>query len=100
MERPRTERSTHTAPPAGLARRRGGPAISQEPIKIGWIGPLSGWGAPGGTAIMRGSQLAMDHVNAAGGIDGRKIVLVSRDSEATPAKGVTVARELIEDRKS
>jgi len=76
-----------------------GPAISQEPIKIGWIGPLSGWGAPGGTAIMRGSQLAMDHVNAAGGIDGRKIVLVSRDSEATPAKAVTVARELIDREK-
>ena len=73
-----------------------GSAVGQEPIKIGWIGPLSGWGAPGGTAILRGSQLAIDHVNAAGGIDGRKLVLVTRDSEATPAKAVTVARELID----
>lgn len=76
-----------------------GPAIAQEPIKIGWIGPLSGWGAPGGTAIMRGVQLAIDHVNAAGGIDGRKLVLVSRDSEATPAKAITVARELVDREK-
>ncbi|MGH7263725.1 MAG: ABC transporter substrate-binding protein [Candidatus Rokuibacteriota bacterium] len=76
-----------------------GPALGQEPIKIGWIGPLSGWGAPGGTAITRGAQLAIDHVNAAGGIGGRKLVLVTRDSEATPAKAVTVARELIDREK-
>lgn len=75
------------------------PARGQEPIKIGWIGPLSGWGAPGGNAIMRGSQLAIDHVNAAGGIDGRKLMLVARDSEATPAKAITVARELADREK-
>lgn len=84
---------------AGAILALPGPAIGQEPIKIGWIGPLSGWGAPGGNAIMRGTQLAIDHVNAAGGIDGRKLVLVARDSEATPARAITVARELIDREK-
>ena len=71
-------------------------AQEKEPIKIGWIGPLSGALAPGGTAIQRGALLAIDPINAAGGIDGRKLVLIPRDSEANPAKAVTVARQLID----
>ncbi|ETW97856.1 MAG: hypothetical protein ETSY1_21100 [Candidatus Entotheonella factor] len=74
-------------------------AIAAETIKIGWIGPLSGWGASGGTAIMRGAQLAIDHINAKGGIDGRQLELVTRDSEAKPAIAMTVARELIDREK-
>ena len=74
-------------------------AMAAETIKIGWIGPLSGWGAAGGTAIMRGTQLAIDHVNAHGGIDGRQLELITRDSEAKPAVAITVARELIDREK-
>ena len=77
---------------AGLAPE----AQEKEPIKIGWIGPVSGALAPGGLAIQRGSLLAIDHINAAGGVDGRKLVLVPRDSEASPAKAVTVGRQLID----
>lgn len=80
----------------GLA---GSGAGAAEPLKIGWIGPLSGWGTAGGTAIMRGTQLAIDHINEAGGIDGRKVVLVTRDSEAKPQRAITVARELIDREK-
>ncbi len=71
-------------------------ATAAETIKIGWIGPLSGWGAAGGTAIMRGAQLAIDHVNAKGGIDGRPLELITRDSEAKPAVAINAARELID----
>ncbi len=71
-------------------------ATASETIKIGWIGPLSGWGAAGGTAIMRGAQLAMDHVNAKGGIQGRQLELITRDSEAKPAVAINAARELID----
>ena len=74
-------------------------AGAAEPLKIGWIGPLSGWGTAGGTAIMRGTQLAIDHINEAGGVDGRKIVLVTRDSAAKPQQAITVARELIDREK-
>jgi branched-chain amino acid transport system substrate-binding protein len=71
-------------------------AMAEHKIKIGWIGPLSGWGTFGGTAIMRGTALAIDHINAEGGVHGRKLELVSRDSAAKPEQAITVARELID----
>jgi branched-chain amino acid transport system substrate-binding protein len=73
-----------------------GPAIAQEPIKIGLVTALSGQSARAGEAITRGLTIAIDELNAKGGVlGGRKFVLVRRDDEATPAKGVIAARELI-----
>lgn len=77
----------------------GADAIAEHTVKIGWIGPLSGWGTAGGTAIMRGTELAIDHINAQGGVHGHKLELVTRDSEAKPEKAITVARELIDRQK-
>ena len=71
-------------------------AMADQSLKIGWIGPLSGWGTFGGTAIMRGAALAIDHINAEGGVHGRKLELVTRDSAAKPEQAITVARELID----
>ena len=71
-------------------------AMADQSIKIGWIGPLSGWGTFGGTAIMRGTALAIDHINAEGGVHGRKLELVTRDSAAKPEQAITVARDLID----
>jgi branched-chain amino acid transport system substrate-binding protein len=72
------------------------PAAAQEPIKIGLVTALSGQSARAGEAITRGLTIAIDELNAKGGaLGGRKFVLVRRDDEATPAKGVTAARELI-----
>lgn len=72
------------------------PATAQEPIKIGLVTALSGQSARAGEAITRGLTIAIDELNAKGGVlGGRKFVLVRRDDEATPAKGVTAARELI-----
>jgi branched-chain amino acid transport system substrate-binding protein len=71
-------------------------AMADHTVKIGWIGPLSGWGTAGGTAIQRGAALAIDHINADGGIDGHKLTLVPRDSAAKPEQAITVARELID----
>ena len=71
-------------------------AAAQEPIKIGLVTALSGQSARAGEAITRGLTIAIDELNAKGGVlGGRKFVLVRRDDEATPAKGVTAARELI-----
>ena len=74
-------------------------AMAEHKLKIGWIGPLSGWGTFGGTAIMRGTALAIDHINAEGGIHGHKLELVPRDSAAKPEQAITVARELIDREK-
>ena len=70
-------------------------AGAQEPIKIGLVTALSGQSARAGEAITRGLTIAIDELNAKGGVLGRKFVLVRRDDEATPAKGVTAARELL-----
>jgi len=73
-----------------------GLAGAAEPIKIGLVTALSGQSALAGEAITRGMQLAIDELNAAGGVlGGRKFELVRRDDEANPAKGVVAARELI-----
>ena len=70
-------------------------ATAQESIKIGLVTALSGQSARAGEAITRGLQVAIDELNAKGGVLGRKFELVRRDDEATPAKGVIAARELL-----
>src|SRR5512139_2191386 len=71
-----------------------------ESVKIGLAAAVSGGSAASGEAIKRGLQIAMDEVNAQGGVlGGRKLELVIRDDEGNPAKGVTIARELVEREK-
>jgi len=71
------------------------PAWAQQTIKIGLVTALSGQSARAGEAITRGLAVAIDEINARGGVLGRKFELVRRDDEATPAKGVIAARELV-----
>jgi branched-chain amino acid transport system substrate-binding protein len=81
---------------AGLALAAAAPVLANEPIKIGLVTALSGQSALAGEAITRGMQIAIDEINAKGGLlGGRKLELVRRDDEANPAKGVVAARELI-----
>ena len=73
----------------------GATAVHAQTIKIGLVTALSGQSARAGEAITRGLQVAIDEINAKGGVLGRKLELVRRDDEATPAKGVIAARELL-----
>jgi len=71
-------------------------AMAAEPVKLGLVAALSGPSAQSGEAITRGLTVAMDEINAAGGIlGGRMIELIRRDDESSPPKGVIAARELI-----
>ena len=71
------------------------PAMAQETVKIGLVTALSGQSARAGEAITRGLQVAIDEINAKGGLlNGRKLELLRRDDESIPAKGVIAAREL------
>ena len=70
-----------------------------EPIKIGLVAALSGPSAQSGEAITRGLTIAIDEINAKGGVLGRKLELVRRDDESSPPKGVSAARELIYQEK-
>ncbi len=73
---------------------------AQEPIKIGHVAALSGGSAQSGEAITRGLSLAVEEINASGGVlGGRKIELLQRDDESVPPKGVVAARELISKEK-
>jgi branched-chain amino acid transport system substrate-binding protein len=72
------------------------PAFGADPIKIGLVTALSGQSAKAGEALTRGLTIAIDEINAAGGVlGGRKFELVRRDDEANPAKGQIAARELL-----
>lgn len=81
-----------------LAAACTGPAAapSGAPIPIGLIAPLSGGSAASGEAIQRGMVLAMDEINAAGGVLGRPLTLVTRDVANDPQAGVAALQELID----
>ncbi|HEU4439426.1 MAG TPA: ABC transporter substrate-binding protein, partial [Methylomirabilota bacterium] len=75
-------------------------AQSREPVKIGLTAAVSGGSAASGEAIKRGLEIAIEEINAKGGVlSGRPLRLVVRDDEGQPAKGVTIARELVEREK-
>lgn len=83
----------------GAAVLFGAPALAQETIKVGLVAALSGQSAKSGEAITRGLEVAIDEINAAGGVLGKKVELIRRDDESNPAKGVVAARELVQKEK-
>ena len=68
-----------------------------DDIKIGMSGPTSGAEAYFGTTWMNGAELAIKEVNDAGGIDGRKVVLVRLDDQGDPKQGTLVAQRFCDD---
>jgi branched-chain amino acid transport system substrate-binding protein len=93
-----TRRQT-LAIPAGIALGSlvGRRAMAADTIKVGLVAALSGQSAKSGEGITRGLTVAIDEINAKGGLlGGRMLELVRRDDESNPAKGQTAARELID----
>ena len=74
-------------------------AASNETIKIGFIGALSGNSADMGEPARKGIVLAVEEINAAGGINGKMIELIALDDEANPAKSVIQATKLVQQDK-
>ncbi|CAN7593579.1 ABC transporter substrate-binding protein [Pararhizobium sp. LjRoot238] len=70
---------------------------ADETIKLGIVAPMSGPNARYGAFSMHGAELAVKDINAAGGIDGRKIELFNADSQGTPVEGVSATRRLIDE---
>src|SRR5208337_2018014 len=76
------------------------PAIAaKDPIPVGYLPALTGPSSSTGIGINRGIQLAVQEINAAGGIDGRQIELISRDTQSDPTKAVNGAAELTRGQK-
>jgi branched-chain amino acid transport system substrate-binding protein len=68
-------------------------------IKVGVMGPFTGGSSSMGVSMRDGVRLAVKEINAAGGINGNKIVLVERDDEAKNERGVQIAQEFINNEK-
>lgn len=73
----------------------GGGSAQQKPIRVGMPMPLSGPPALFGDPAAKGAQMFVDEINAKGGVLGRKIELLVRDSKADANEAVRVARELM-----
>ena len=73
------------------------PEASGDPIKVGVYMPMTGTNAGSGLCELEGIQMAADEVNAAGGIDGRMIELVSYDDAGTTEGATKAATRLIEE---
>jgi branched-chain amino acid transport system substrate-binding protein len=88
---------------AGLAGSASGNATasaSKAPLQVPVLGVDSGPYQIIGTSQTHGVQLAINQINAAGGVLGRKLVPVFRDDAADPATAVSLARSLIQQLKS
>jgi branched-chain amino acid transport system substrate-binding protein len=80
----------------GIAR----PAVAaNEPIRLGYLPALTGPSSSTGIGINRGVQLAVKEINAAGGVNGRQIELITRDTQSDPTKAVNGAAELSRGQK-
>lgn len=66
-----------------------------EDIKIGVLYPTSGGGAIYGGPAMIGHNLAVDEINAAGGVNGNKLVTFARDTKLNPSAAASAAKELV-----
>lgn len=72
------------------------PAMAAEPIKVGFVGGISGFCASTIGPSVDAVKLAAEEVNAAGGINGRPLEVIFRDSKSKPDEGAKQARDLIE----
>ena len=68
-----------------------------SPISVGITGPFSGPYADPGSAIRNAGQLAIDDINAAGGISGRKLQAVPEDDACDAQTGVQAAQKLLNE---
>ena len=71
-------------------------SLADEPVKIGLDNPLTGTFAALGKNELIGAQLALDQINANNGILGRKVELISEDTQSNVGVGVQKANKLLD----
>ncbi|MDY3920397.1 MAG: ABC transporter substrate-binding protein [Candidatus Limivivens sp.] len=69
-------------------------AMAEETFKIGGIGPISGGAAVYGQAVMNGATMAVEEINAAGGINGAQIEFNFQDDEHDAEKAINAYNTL------
>jgi ABC-type branched-subunit amino acid transport system substrate-binding protein len=78
----------------GSSNGNGG-TTNTSPIKVGVIGPMSGFESFIGPDILKGVQVAVDQINANGGIMGRQVQIVTADTAGDAVDAVPALRKLI-----
>jgi branched-chain amino acid transport system substrate-binding protein len=96
-----TSSGTSTGGQAGQPAATAGPEgqFSGEPIKIGYVGALTGDTALWGQAGLNGMLLRAEKINAAGGVLGRKLEVVGMDGRGDPQDSVNAFNKLIDEEK-
>jgi branched-chain amino acid transport system substrate-binding protein len=69
--------------------------LASDTYKIGVLLPMSGSGASYGVPASKGVELAVQEINAAGGVNGKQLEFILRDTQLKPAVAVAAAKELI-----
>lgn len=69
--------------------------MEKEPIKIGFIGPMTGDASSIGTVNRASAELAVEEVNTAGGINGRPLEMIYEDGKCNATAAVNAAQKLI-----
>lgn len=99
---PITRRSLALGAPLAAAAStitRYGRAADTSPIIIGYPAALTGPSSAPGVGQNRGVIYAVDRINAAGGVKGRKIEMVTRDTQGDPTKAVNAVQEMMANYK-
>ncbi len=84
---------------AGSVAALASPAVVRaqaDPIKLATLTPLTGAGGSYGPVMAKVAAAVVEEVNKAGGVIGRRVVLVSEDDQTNPEAGVRAARKLID----
>ena len=83
------------SPAADAGAAGSGATAAAEPIKIGEFASLTGSEAAFGQSSHKGTQLAVEEVNQAGGVLGRKVVHLVEDNRSTSVESVTIVKKFI-----
>lgn len=78
-----------------VAAALAGCQASNDTVVIGMIGPLTGDISSYGQDILHGAQMAMEEINAAGGINGKKITLIAEDGKCAGGDAASAAQKLV-----
>jgi len=71
-------------------------ALGETPVKVGWVDPFSGTYAALGTSQINGAKLALEEINAKGGILGRQVQILAEDGAADVGQSTVKANKLID----
>lgn len=81
----------------GSKKEAASSASGDGDVLLGLIGPMTGDYANYGTSVRNGAQIAVDEINAAGGVNGWTFTLSAQDSQGDPDSAVSAYNKLMDD---